>query len=143
MAQAKVLPARPNLSHLKKVAKHALAEARKHGVSTRLANVQLAIAREYGFASWRKLKSHVESTAHKGSPDALFDAIRAGDIATVRKLLDAQPELVSARTEAGETPLHVAAERNDPTLVDLLLKHGADPTLKYGQSAHNALSWAL
>src|SRR5436190_21393542 len=98
-AQVKALPSRPNLSHLRKLAKKALSEARTRGINTQLAAVQLAVAREYGFASWRKLKSHVESVATQPAPDELFDAIRAGDIQKAGKLLDAQPKLISARTE--------------------------------------------
>src|SRR5262249_53323164 len=42
-------------------------------------NVQLAIAREYGFASWRKLKAHVESCASMVSANAPCDTVGASD----------------------------------------------------------------
>src|SRR5437867_3788434 len=103
MAQANALPARPNFPHLKKIAKRALVEARKRGINTQLAHVQLAIAREYGFASWRKLKAHVESNASKVSPEALIEAVRVKDVAAARKILSAEASLISTRTEAGET----------------------------------------
>ncbi len=54
-----------------------------------------------------------------------------------------EPGLTSARTPAGETPLHVAAEFNRPQIIKLLMAGGADPKARYGSSAHNALSWAL
>lgn len=65
------LPARPDLEQLRHQAKDLLHEAargdtqalgRIHAVSDRviLASAQLAIAREYGFASWPKLKREVE-----------------------------------------------------------------------------------
>ena len=55
------LPDRPNLEFLKKEAK-ALLESMQRGDSTaQLADAQHALARDYGFASWPKLKLHVES----------------------------------------------------------------------------------
>ncbi len=54
------LPARPNLEHLKNEAKKHLKLVRKTNPSTKLTGAQLAIARAYGFSSWRALKAHVE-----------------------------------------------------------------------------------
>ena len=51
------LPERPDLRHLKDQAKDRL----KAGQATSLAKAQFQVAREYGFASWPKLKAHVES----------------------------------------------------------------------------------
>jgi hypothetical protein len=56
------LPDRPDLDHLKNQAKDLLAELRSRTPETQLADAQFALAREYGFASWTKLKAHVEST---------------------------------------------------------------------------------
>ena len=55
------LPARPNLEHLKNQAKDLLPELLRQDPSAQLADAQHALAREYGFASWPKLKTHVES----------------------------------------------------------------------------------
>ncbi len=55
------LPARPNLEDLKKQAKASLREARQHTPLTRLSDVQHALAREYGFATWPALRAHVEA----------------------------------------------------------------------------------
>ena len=55
------LPPNPNLEHLKKQAKDRLHELRQENPSVKLADAQHAIARDYGFASWPKLKAHVES----------------------------------------------------------------------------------
>ncbi len=77
MAQAKKLPARPNLSYLKKLAKQRLAQRKRSRAAPKLAQIQLAIAREYGFASWRKLKAHVESVARQ---PAAIDPISNEDI---------------------------------------------------------------
>jgi hypothetical protein len=58
------LPSRPNLEHLKKQSKALLLELRQQNPSTQLAQAQHAIAREYGFPSWPRLKAHVESAHH-------------------------------------------------------------------------------
>jgi len=55
------LPPHPNLEHLKKQAKDLLHELKQENPALQLADAQHAIAREYGFASWPKLKTHVES----------------------------------------------------------------------------------
>ena len=56
------LPEHPSLEHLKKQAKDLLAELRQRTPATQLADAQHVLAREYGFASWKKLKTHVDST---------------------------------------------------------------------------------
>jgi hypothetical protein len=55
------LPSAPNLDHLKKQAKDVLRIARHGRPHWRLADAQQALARGYGFATWRDLKLHVES----------------------------------------------------------------------------------
>jgi hypothetical protein len=56
------LPELPNLEHLKKQAKQRLQHLRQEDPSAQLATAQHVLAQEYGFASWPKLKAHVEST---------------------------------------------------------------------------------
>jgi hypothetical protein len=55
------LPNRPSLEHLKKQARERLRELRVRVPGKRLADAQHAIAREYGFPSWPKLKAHVDA----------------------------------------------------------------------------------
>ena len=55
------LPDRPDLEHLKKQAKALLRELRQRDANASLADALHALARDYGFASWPKLKAHVES----------------------------------------------------------------------------------
>lgn len=55
------LPPRPSLDHLKKQAKVRLEEMQATAPGTQLADAQHALARDYGFASWPKLKARVES----------------------------------------------------------------------------------
>ena len=55
------LPPNPNLEHLKKQAKNLLHELKQEQPTLQLSDAQHAIAKQYGFASWPKLKAHVES----------------------------------------------------------------------------------
>jgi ankyrin repeat protein len=159
------LPLRANLDWLKKESKQRLAQLRASDPQAKLAQAQLAVARNYGFASWRKLKAHIEqlrqqldrlwpadsappADAPPVSPDdpdlaQLLAAIRAGDLPTITELLRKRRELVRAHGPDGETPLHAAAECNDDRLAVYLLAGGADPNAKYGKSGHSALSWAV
>ena len=57
------LPARPNLEHLKKQAKALLHELLQQNPSAQLSDAQHLVAREYGFASWPRLKAHIELQA--------------------------------------------------------------------------------
>jgi Glyoxalase superfamily protein len=59
------LPALPNLEHLKNEAKQRRKALRAQNPQARLADAQLAVARDYGFASWRQLKAHVDETIRK------------------------------------------------------------------------------
>lgn len=83
------LPNQPDLRHLKLQAKDLL-RAKQAGS---LSDAQFYLARSYGFASWPKLKAHVESLAEAG---ALKLAIDKEDFARVRALLDANPALHAA-----------------------------------------------
>jgi hypothetical protein len=58
---SRVLPPHPNLEHLRKQAKDLLHDWQQHKPGMQLADAQHAIAREYGFQSWPKLRAHVES----------------------------------------------------------------------------------
>src|SRR5215470_9716435 len=55
------LPERPNLEHLKKEAKQRLKVMRLGDSDATLAAAQLATARLYGFASWRRLVAYVKA----------------------------------------------------------------------------------
>ena len=57
----RVLPVQPNLEHLKNQAKDLLAKLQQADPAARLTDAQHALAREYGFASWPKLKAHLAS----------------------------------------------------------------------------------
>jgi ankyrin repeat protein len=70
----------------------------------------------------------------EGSGD-LVNAIRSGNIADVRELLVAEPELATARIHASRTALHVATDwpgyfPNGPEIVDMLIRAGAEPNAR-------------
>ena len=57
------LPERASSEYLKKLAKERLAVLRTRNPAAKLADAQLAIAREYGFSSWRALKAEMDLPA--------------------------------------------------------------------------------
>src|SRR5215471_21289165 len=80
------LPERPNITHLKNQAKDLL----KAGHADSLTDAQFQIARLYGFASWPKLKAHVDSLEEIGQ---LKQAIDANDLPRVKSLMTRNPSL--------------------------------------------------
>src|SRR4029077_2032162 len=80
------LPDRPNLRHLKDQAKDLL----KAGGAESLSDAQFKIARRYGFASWPKLKAHVDALEEIGQ---LKLAIDANDLERVKSLMTRNPAL--------------------------------------------------
>jgi len=80
------LPERPNLRHLKDQAKDLL----NAGEAESLADAQFKIARLYGFASWPKLKEHVDSLEEIGQ---LKSAIDGNDFEQVKRLMTRNPAL--------------------------------------------------
>ena len=148
----KQLPANPSLEHLKSQAKRLL-KAHKEGspdafqrirsffpklsdatdveiqsTAFGLQDAQLVIAREYGFASWTRLKEavlHQEQDAEKISPkDLLFQILRTPDLtqADIQQVVELLTD--SVLTNA----LVFACEVYQPEKVRLLLKYGADPS---------------
>jgi uncharacterized protein len=110
------LPARPDLEQLRHQAKDLLRDAnhgdpnalaRIHAVSKRviLASAQLAIAREYGFDSWLKLKREVERR----------EILNSRDLGRLSALLAEEPELAISPLvnwtdhRLGATPLNYVA----------------------------------
>jgi ankyrin repeat protein len=80
------LPEHPNLRHLKDQAKDLL----RAGRAKSLTDAQFQIARLYGFASWPKLKAHIDSLEQIGQ---LKQAIDTNDSARVRRLMTRNPAL--------------------------------------------------
>jgi ankyrin repeat protein len=121
------LPERASLEYLKKRAKERLRDLRERDPRAKLAAAQLAVARDYGFSSWRALKAEID---RRRAPTlaSFFAACSTGDVATLRDLLTSEPSLVRERTSEGTTGLHVAVHHIDA--VRLLLEHGADPNAR-------------
>jgi ankyrin repeat protein len=140
MSETEALPAQPNLDWYKKAAKKRLEELRTRDPGARLADAQLAIARENGFSSWRKLKDRIDQLTDLPK---LFDAIHRDDRAKMRALLKDKPGLARLAGSEGQVAVHVAAECNNPDAIEILLQNKADPQAYFGGSGHNALSWAL
>jgi ankyrin repeat protein len=102
------LPARPNLRHLKDQARDLL----RAGEAESLADAQFQIARRYGFASWPKLKFHVDWLDEVGQ---LKQATDTNDLERVKALMSRNPELHRAPLGYGKNgPLTWAAECRVP-----------------------------
>ncbi len=134
----KLLPPRPNLDQLKKQAKdlqklhHAgeaealrrIAESHPQPGKTEfsLADAQLVLAREYGFESWPKLKTHVDALARGDDPRvaAFLQAACAGNQLEANRLLAEIPSLASANiytaSMLGEMDVVRAMLEKEPTL---------------------------
>ena len=123
------LPDRPNLRHLRGQAKDLL----KAGAAASLADAQFQIARLYGFASWPKLKAHVESFEEIGQ---LKQAIDTNDLARVQTMMMRNPALHSAPLGYGKDgPLTWVAECRVPweppsplrlAMAEWMIAHGSD-----------------
>jgi hypothetical protein len=99
-----------------------------------LRDVQHALARELGLASWARLKARLvsretERTRDTQSPlQALFEAAERGDTDRLAAVLDAHPSLINERGEAPgsfgkRTALHYGVKH--APAVRLLLERGA------------------
>jgi len=133
------LPDRASLEYLKKLAKERRAALRVTDPVVKLADAQLAVAREYGFASWRALKAEIERR-HAPNVAEFLRACQQGDVAALRARLTIDPTLARQRLAGGTTGLHQAVGHSDA--VRLLLEHGADPNLRDTGDNASALHFA-
>lgn len=125
----RALPERPNLRHLKDQAK----DLHHAGHTATLADAQFEIARSYGFASWPKLKLHVESLHEVGM---LKHAIDTNDLVGLRTLMTRNPELHHAPLGYAKSgPLTWVAECRVPweapgpvrlAMAQWMIDHGSD-----------------
>jgi hypothetical protein len=166
----KRLPSNPNLEHLKHQAKDLLkdhaardpraaqrlrefhsrfrhfSDAKVFAATLRLSDAQLAIAREYGFPSWTRLKRHIEKPTltdrlelphHERIEDATFRQavalIDSGDAARLRVFLQQHPKLVFQHVdfEGGNYFYH-------PTLLEFI----AENPVRHGKLPANVLEVA-
>lgn len=143
---SKSLPPRPDLEQLRSQAKELL-RALKSGDpdaqrrfqealpehDAKLADAQCVIAREHGFASWPKLKDHVESVMLESEdPLELFKkAFEQDDASLVRRLLARRADLRARLNEPilgfDAPPITGVRSRQ---MLDVLLEAGADLNAK-------------
>ncbi len=121
------LPERASYEYLKKLAKERLALLRGSNSAAKLADAQLAIAREYGFPSWRALKAELDLRRAPNVAE-FMRACAAGHVDRLRDLLQKDRGLARERLAGGTTGLHMAGRH--PEAVRLLLEHGADPNAR-------------
>jgi ankyrin repeat protein len=57
----------------------------------------------------------------------IIKAAKSGDLGKVKVLLEGDAALVHARDKDGSTPLHCAAWKGHPEVIEFLLGAGADP----------------
>ena len=147
------LPAQPNLEYLKKEAKQLLHDFQNgdpaakelfSSISTgspigpKLSDAQHALAREYGFGNWSKLKEHVDSLSRTMSPpEQLSAAVCASDPQRTARVLERHPELKAQlngpMVNYGEMQALLAAvQRSDRKTIDVLLGAGADINARSG-----------
>jgi len=137
---ARRLAAQPSLEQLRKQAKELL-EAYRAGDAAAASEVhqfervpdpaefalhdaQRVLARSYGFASWPRLKAFVDGA----NIARLRAAVMAGDLAQVRALLRARPELVNLDMAENDEHrvIHYAVFARNAGMVRLLMEAGAD-----------------
>lgn len=134
------LPDAANLDWLRKQAKRRLRELRETRPDAQLADAQFELARQYGFASWRALKAHVDSLTVDGQ---LFASARTGDAQRLAALLDAHPDRLRATAKPYDmTLLHAAAQGGHLAAVDLLLRRGLDANTRETGDNTYAMHWA-
>lgn len=141
-APTRILPAKASFEQLQKQAKELLRsfqsgdpvagaevnqfERHVDVASFGLADAQRVLARAYDFASWTKLKQHVQGL----NAAAFCAAVNAGDVATVRRLAKARPDLVHIESnDFTGFPLHLAVLNRDVATVRVLMEFGADARL--------------
>jgi ankyrin repeat protein len=145
---SKSLPARPSLEQLKHQAKDLLKSlksgdaaslqrlqsihplhSKAAGAACSLSDAQLVIAREYGFATWAKLKEHVEIVRLETmDPHELFrQAFEEHDAALMRRLLERHPQykaMINEPVAAFDAPVITQVRTRE--MLDVFLDAGAD-----------------
>ena len=135
-----MLPDHPSLEWLRKQAKTRLTELRQMIPRAKLADAQVAIARQYGFPSWRALKAHVDSLTLDGQ---IIESARRGDVETLTALLDEHPDKLHVKVPPYDASLlFPAAQSGSVAAVELLLRRGLD--VNYREKGDNtyAMHWA-
>lgn len=117
-AASNSLPPRASLVFLRKEAKRRLKLLREVEPAARLATVQLQLARDYGFTSWRKLAAHLNHLLPTVWGDRLSQALEAaynqGDLAAAESAIRAEMALFPGDDELlSELGTFLLIERQD------------------------------
>ena len=109
----------------------------------------ITVARDRGYEAIARLLEDVRdrrgpATRIDTTPvdHAIHAAAAAGDVRGVRKMLDAEPQLVNRGDSQGGTPLHRAVASSASKVIRLLLDRGADITALHGSGPGNATGYA-
>jgi ankyrin repeat protein len=136
----KALPAQPHIDWLKKAAKQQLDELRARDPSAKLHQAQLAVARDYGFPSWRALKAHVDAQSLDGQ---IIAAAKEGHAGELDALLAQHPAKIAITGSQWNRPLlHIAAGEGRLDCVNVLLRRGFDIATRDRLDNATALHWA-
>jgi hypothetical protein len=148
---ARALPSRPDLEQLRKQAKE-LQKSFKSGDGSAiqrvrenhpqggdissgrtrfsLSDAQLVLAREHGFASWPRLKAHVQETLLSAvDPMTLVhEALRNDDATLFRKVIERHPDLKARINQPAEEGFHspIITLARSRRMLDAMLAAGAD-----------------
>jgi hypothetical protein len=112
LRRTRVLRTRPAPNAQRRAGATEIQKSNERVADCTLSGAQLLVARCHGFASWPKFVKHLEAMASVKSPVSEFesavDAIVAGELETLMKLMRQNPELVRMRStrEHGSTLLH-------------------------------------
>jgi len=97
MSNELALPERPNLDQLRKQAR----EHQRSNPGLTLTEAKLQLARQYGFASWTKLKHHVEEVLGlRTHLQSFVEAALGGRLQQADKILGEHPELLTTSVVA-------------------------------------------
>ena len=116
-----LLPDKPDLDWLRKQAKRRLASLRETTPDAQLSDAQFQLAREYGFASWRALKAHVDaatidpllSSALRQAEEAA-PAVKAAALAHIARVVSVRRQ--QQAMELLERSIAIAEERIIPLM---------------------------
>lgn len=127
--QSRSLPERPNLDHLKNEAKALHKTLRAEDPDVKLTDAQRHLAREYGFPTWAKLRTHVQNV--RGADDGVAAFLKA----VQQQNLDAAQEIVVRNPRLASTSLHVAACLGEVEAVQRLSTDATQVNEKAGDPA--------